>query len=114
MRGERGFLRLRRVRQTPRSAVQIVEACATGDTSPQAEVARSLAAIEERDPALNAFSVVLANEAREQARFLELGQGGSRGPLYGVPVAIKEELDVAGCVTTYGGHGNSTPAAGRR
>ncbi len=26
-------------------------------------------------------------------------------------MAIKEELDVAGCVTTFGGHGNSTPAA---
>jgi amidase len=99
------------VSQAPRTAAQIVEACAAGDTSPQAEVARSLAAIEERDPALNAFSVVLANEAREQARFLELGQGGSRGPLYGVPVAIKEELDVVGCVTTYGGHGNSTPVS---
>jgi amidase len=94
-----------------RSAQEIVEACAAGDTSPQAEVARSLAAIEERDGALHAFSVVLANEAREQARFLELGRGGARGPLYGVPVAIKEELDVAGCVTTYGGQGNSTPAA---
>jgi amidase len=99
------------VSATARSAVEIVEACAAGETSPQAEVSRSLAAIEERDPALNAFSVVLANEAREQARFLELGQGGERGPLYGVPVAIKEELDVAGCVTTYGGRGNSTPAA---
>jgi amidase len=99
------------VSEPTRSAVEIVEACAAGDTSPEAEVARSLAVIEERDPDLNAFSVVLANEAREQARFLELGQGGARGPLFGVPVAIKEELDVAGCVTTYGGHGNSTPAA---
>jgi amidase len=93
------------------SAVEIVARCAAGETSPQAEVARSLATIEARDPGLNAFSVVLAHEAREQARFLELGQGGSRGPLYGVPVAIKEELDVTGCVTTFGGVSNSTPAA---
>ena len=97
--------------KTPPSAAEIVEQCAAGDTSPGAEVARSLAAIEARDPELNAFSVVLANEAREQARFLGIGQGDTRRPLFGVPVAIKEELDVAGCVTTFGGRGNTTPAA---
>jgi amidase len=96
--------------ETPPSAAEIVARCATGATSPDAEVARSLAAIEARDHTLNAFSVVLANEAREQARSFELGQDTSPGPLYGVPVAIKEELDVAGCVTTYGGLSNSTPA----
>ena len=31
--------------------------------------------------------------------------------MHGVPVAIKEELDVAGRVTTFGGRGNTTPAA---
>src|SRR3954469_20937672 len=97
--------------ETPPSAAEIVARCAAGETSPEAEVARSLATIEARDPGLNAFSVVLANEAREQARFLELGQSGTRGPLYGVPVAIKEELDVAGCVTTFGGLANSSPVA---
>jgi amidase len=99
------------VGETPPSAAQIVERCGSGATSPEAEVARSLAAIEARDHELNAFSVVLADDARERARFLELGLGETRGALYGVPVAIKEELDVAGCVTTYGGEGNSTPAA---
>jgi Asp-tRNA(Asn)/Glu-tRNA(Gln) amidotransferase A subunit family amidase len=54
---------------------------------------------------------VVADQAREQARFSVLGADGSSRPLLGVPVAIKEELDVAGCVTTFGGRGNSTPVA---
>lgn len=95
---------------TPPSAAETVERIAAGVMGPHAEVERSLARIGARNAELNAFSIVLADEAREQARLLEQG-GGARGPLFGVPVAIKEELDVAGCVTTYGGMGNSTPAA---
>jgi amidase len=94
--------------ETPPSAAELVQRITAGDTSPAAAVEDSLSRIAARNAELNAFSVVLDTEAREQARFLELGQG-ARGPLYGVPVAIKEELDVAGCVTTFGGHGNSTP-----
>jgi amidase len=96
--------------ETPPSAAELVQRITAGDTSPAAAVEDSLTRIEARNGELNAFSVVLDNEAREAARFLELGQG-VRGPLYGVPVAIKEELDVAGCVTTFGGLGNSTPKA---
>lgn len=71
-----------------------------------------LARIAERDPALNAFSVVLTEQARAEAaaRDASLAAGEEAGPLHGVPVAIKEEIDVAGCVTTFGGRGNSTPA----
>ena len=97
--------------QTPLSAAETVEAVTAGRTSPGAVVADALARIQARNAELNAFSVVLGDQAREQARFLELGQDGSPGPLYGVPVAIKEELDVAGCVTTFGGRANTTPVA---
>ena len=95
---------------TPLSAAELVQQIFSRETSPASAVEESLTRIAAGNTELNAFSVVLDNEAREQARFLELGPDGSRGPLYGVPVAIKEELDVAGCVTTFGGHGNSTPA----
>ncbi len=70
-----------------------------------------LARIDQRDGALNAFSVVLAAEARAEAARLDADWApDGLGPLFGVPIAIKEELDVAGCVTSFGGRANSTPA----
>jgi amidase len=97
------------VTERPLDAATIVERISAGDLTPEAVVGDALGRIEAGNGALNAFSVVLAGEAREQARFLALGAGDDPGPLYGVPVAIKEELDVAGCVTTFGGLANATP-----
>jgi amidase len=79
------------------SALEVTEAC--------------LARIEQRDPALNAFSVVLADQARAEAaaRDAALAAGKTPGPLHGVPIGIKDELDVAGSVTTFGGRSNTTP-----
>jgi amidase len=76
-------------------------------------VDEALHRIVERDPGIRAFTVVLADQARAEAaeRDAALTRGETPGPLHGVPMAIKEEIDVAGCVTTFGGHGNSTPAA---
>ncbi len=89
---------VRRTTSRETTSAELVEAC--------------LARIAERDPALNAFSVVLAERARAEAaeRDRALEEGQPPGPLHGVPVAIKEELDVAGCVTTFGGLSNTTPA----
>ena len=91
---------------------ETVRAVAAGETSARAVTEQSLDRIRALDPALNAFSVVLADQARVEATTLDdLPSGAERGPLHGVPVAIKEEIDVAGCVTTFGGEANSTPAA---
>jgi aspartyl-tRNA(Asn)/glutamyl-tRNA(Gln) amidotransferase subunit A len=51
---------------------------------------------------LNAFILVMADEARRQAAELdrELAEGIDRGPLHGVPVSLKDLFDVAGTVTT--------------
>jgi amidase len=94
-------------------AAEAAHAISSGDITSGQVVEDCLARIEERDPGLNAFSVVLVEEARADAaaRDAALEQGHPVGPLHGVPVAIKEEIDVAGCVTTFGGRGNSTPAA---
>lgn len=90
---------------------EVVRATTSGDIAVGQVVEDCLARIDQRDPALNAFSVVMAEEARaEAARLDDAWQPEGLGPLFGVPVAVKEEIDVAGCVTTFGGRGNSTPA----
>ena len=92
------------------SVAEIVRLTTEGDLTPRVVVDEALERIAALDPGLNAFSVVLAEEALDEA--VAVGRRRSMpGPLHGVPIAIKEELDVAGCVTTFGGEGNSTPAS---
>ncbi|MGN6253335.1 MAG: amidase [Marmoricola sp.] len=93
-------------------AAELAHAVRTGDITAGQVLEDCLSRIAERDPGLNAFAVVLAEQARAEAaaRDDDLDRGRTPGPLHGVPVAIKEEIPVAGCVTTYGGRGNSTPA----
>ncbi|WXB19430.1 amidase [Pendulispora albinea] len=67
-------------------------------------VSAAIAAARRLNPSLNAFVSIDeagALEAADRAD-LELGQGLDRGPLHGVPVAIKDIIDIAGQVTTSG------------
>ena len=70
------------------SSATLVEAC--------------LAQIEQRQTELNAFTTVLSASAREQAALLdgEAARGRVRGPLHGVPVSLKDVIDVRGVPTT--------------
>ncbi len=79
-----------------------------GDVSAIELLETVLRRIEAVNTTLNAFTVVLAKEARQEAMLRDEARmaGGELGPLHGVPVAIKEENDVAGTVTTYGGRAN--------
>lgn len=53
---------------------------------------------------LNAYVTVTADEACEQAQLMdeELAGGRDRGPLHGIPVAVKDLFDTAGVRTTCG------------
>lgn len=95
------------------SAVELVRRMAARQTTATETVRECLSRIALRDPALNAFSMVLADQATKDAAGLDaaMAAGDPPGPLHGVPIAVKDGLDVAGCVTTHGGRGNSTPAS---
>lgn len=83
-----------------------------GRLSSRELTAACLDRIDRLDGRLNAFTNVMREQALAEADARDRSQAGGRetGPLHGVPVAIKEELDVAGEVTTFGGRANSTPA----
>jgi aspartyl-tRNA(Asn)/glutamyl-tRNA(Gln) amidotransferase subunit A len=76
----------------------LAERIRSGELSPREAVERFLRRIEERDPELNAYITVRAEEALVEAGALE--RSPERGPLYGVPVAVKDVIDVAGTPTT--------------
>jgi amidase len=55
------------------------------------------------DPELRSYRIVLADSARQAARAAQARlDAGERLPLLGVPIAIKDDADVAGEVTSYG------------
>ena len=58
--------------------------------------------IDERQPSLNAFICVMADAARRDAELAdrELASDRDRGPLHGVPIAVKDIIDVRGVPTT--------------
>ena len=58
--------------------------------------------IEKYNPSLNAFITVTADEARAAAKRMQEEQrrGIWRGPLHGIPVAVKDNIDTAGIRTT--------------
>ena len=79
-----------RVRARELTARELVETC--------------LRRIEALDPQLNAFRVTMADEA------LAAAEDPGDGPLAGVPIAIKDDLPVAGQVHTHGSRSYGPPA----
>jgi Asp-tRNA(Asn)/Glu-tRNA(Gln) amidotransferase A subunit family amidase len=82
----------------------------SGQLSARELVAATLDAIDRLDPALNAYRVVLANRALEEADRLDRLHLVETLPLRGVPIAIKDDTDVAGEVTAWGSNAYGAPA----
>ena len=74
----------------------------SGKTSPLDLTRACLNRINRRDHEFNCFIAVYEQEALMHAETLtsEIQQGHWRGPLHGIPIALKDLIDVAGQVTT--------------
>jgi amidase len=76
---------------------------ATGEASSAELVDAALERVEAAQGDLNAFRVVCAAAAREQAADADRRRAaGEAAPLLGVPVAIKDDMDLAGETTAFG------------
>jgi len=75
-----------------------------GEASSVALTERMLERIDQYNPRLNAYITITAELARAQARESdrELGEGRDRGPLHGIPVAVKDLFATRGVRTTCG------------
>jgi aspartyl-tRNA(Asn)/glutamyl-tRNA(Gln) amidotransferase subunit A len=85
-------------------AAEIARRVAARETSAEAVTREHLDHIARRDAGLDAFLAVTADRALAQARRVDaaLAAGEAPGPLAGVPVAVKDLLDIEGTVTTCG------------
>jgi amidase len=93
-------------------AIRQAEMIRAGELSPTELVRMTLERIERLDPQLNCFRVVLGERALLEAQQAEARlKGGDERPLLGVPIALKDNHDLAGELTTNGTDGFPDPAA---
>lgn len=86
-------------------------ALARGEVTSTELVEATLARIDAVEPHLNAFRAVWTDQARAGAGAAdEARAAGDERPLLGVPIALKDDLDVAGEVTGHGSRSCGDPA----
>lgn len=95
------------------SATTLARFIRTNLVSSAAVVDAHLARLEAANPKLNAVVQLQAEAARQQAREADkaVSRGERLGPLHGIPITLKDSLDTAGMVSTWGtaGRADFTP-----
>nr|WP_079273340.1 amidase [Streptomyces sp. TN58] len=87
----------------PRGLVDMAGALAEGSVSARELTQEALRRIAAAQPELNAFRTVRAEAALAEAEAADrMLAAGERLPLLGVPVAVKDDMDVAGEPTSFG------------
>jgi aspartyl-tRNA(Asn)/glutamyl-tRNA(Gln) amidotransferase subunit A len=86
------------------TAAELGPLISRGVVSPVEVVRAVLARLDATEPTLNCFISRRDEAALEEAQLaeVEIRSGAYRGPLHGVPVAVKDNIAVAGTITTAG------------
>jgi amidase len=86
------------------SATDLAEAIRSKDASSREVVEAHLRRIEAVNPAVNAVTVVLGEQALEAAKAADraIAGGGDLPPFHGVPFTVKENIDLVGTPTSLG------------
>jgi len=86
------------------TATEVARKIRTKQVSPLEVLDAAVKRIEEVNPKVNALPILCLDQARERARKLSqtTASGGECGPLFGLPIAVKDYNDLAGVRTTYG------------
>lgn len=86
------------------TATQLSKLIESKEVSPVDATEAYLDRIEEVDPKLNSYITITGEQALDAARHAEqeIATGMYRGPLHGVPVAVKDQFNTAGILTTGG------------
>ena len=89
---------------TSLAATALAQLIAQGDVTSEEVVEAHIQRIEAVNPALNAVVVQRFGEARAEAKLADerRARGEPLGPLHGVPVTVKESLDLTGTPSTFG------------
>lgn len=83
---------------------------AAGEVTSRELVELHLDRIAKFDPQLNAFRVLFAERALLEADQADARRGaGAERPLLGVPIAVKDDIDIAGEVTAMGSNAHGEP-----
>lgn len=92
------------------SATALAQAIRAKEISSEEVVDAYLQRIEEVNPMLNAVVQLTADAARAQAREADaaLARGNIRGPLHGVPITIKDNIETVGVICTGGTKGRAS------
>ena len=89
------------------TVLEQVAALETGETAALELVRGALDAIEAAEPYIDAYKILRRDEALKEAAMAdERRERGERGALLGVPVAIKDETNLAGYPTAFGCRGD--------